>query len=234
MGLLLMAACGGPKPVALTPAASLPAPAPTSVAAITAPTGAPPGVAAGSPAILGANLILNGGADQPFADAYCSVSDWQQNIELVGTRYGSEPAGPTADSPGPQDRGPCYFLMDVGGSASVDPTTQVIDVRALGTQIDGGGVTATLAGWFGGGIGAHYDYNVRFLDASGGLIDVLSAQAVDLPADLKALAQSTATMAVPVDTRSLDVDFTLDYDGDCSTCSSVAYADSLSLVLGGR
>lgn len=123
--------------------------------------------------------------------------------------------------------------MTIGGGASEAATTQLIDVGSLATQIDSGTVTAALGGWFGGGASAHYDFNVTFLDAIGNTIDVMPAGEVQLPADPTALVQSVATMAVPAETRSLEVNLTLYSDSDCATCASVAYADSLSVVLSG-
>lgn len=225
LAFLLVAGCSGSTGVPRAPTAAAPAENPfSSLLAVTNP---------GAAATLGTNLIANGGADQPFAGADCSLSGWQQNLELEATAYGGTNGEPTAASVGPPDRGPCYFRMPIGGSASEDPNTQLIDVSALATRIDSGTVSATLGGWFDGKSGANDDYNARFLDAKGSLVDVLPAQEVDLPTDPTALAQSVATVAVPAGTRFIEVNLTLNYDGDCSTCSSVAYADSLSLVLSG-
>lgn len=187
VGILLVAACGG-QPTAVTP--TLGAAQVTGLATTAATSGATPGQPVSTPAAaapagpsaallgsapavppaMGVNLIANGGADLPGTSGSCSLDGWFVNRQLQATPYGSTAGEPTADSPGPAERGACYRRMAIGADANQDPT---------------------------------------------------------------ALALSTATMDVPADTRRLEVNITLDYDGDRTTCSSVAYADSLSLVLSG-
>jgi hypothetical protein len=226
--LALIVGCAGPQVVSPAPGSRQPA----ATAAVVPATSPRPATSA-SPVPAGTNLIQNAGGDLADTSAACSLAGWSGNGQLQAVAYGSHSGEPTPTSPGPPDRGACYLRMAIGSSASVDPISQTIDISASSADIDAGRVAATLSGWFGGQAGAHYDYNVKFFDATGDLIDVMTAQAIDMPAGPTALAFSTASMPVPAGTYEVEVDLSLNQDSDCSSCTSVAYADSLSLLLGG-
>src|SRR4051812_31060556 len=63
-------------------------------------------------------------------------------------KYGAGDNTPTADSPGPPDRGVQFF---VGGPANAaSSATQVVDLtERYGAAVDRGGVTFRLAGYLG-------------------------------------------------------------------------------------
>ncbi|MEA2622664.1 MAG: hypothetical protein QOH61_1574 [Chloroflexota bacterium] len=232
LATLTLAACGGSKP---GPAAAQSTPSPaarpaeTSSGLVPAPGATPATVVTGSVG-LGRNLIVNGGADQPSANGPCSLAGWTPGPQLEAAAYGSAFGEPAADSPGPADRGRCYLRAAIGNGASEDLTAQSIDVSGLAADIDTDTVTATLGGWF-GGQNAGYTFNAAFRDAGGSILDVLPAGDVAIPPDGAALAESTSSVEVPAGTRTVEIQLLFSFDGDCTDCSSFAYADSLSLTL---
>ncbi len=119
---------------------------------------------------FGANLVVNGGAEDgpgvTSASATIAPPGWTTTGALTSARYGG-PGPPNPTDPGPPDRGDNYFA---GGPDSAKSTAeQTIDVSAAATAIDAGTLKYRLGGYLGGF--GNQDDNVvvfaRFVDAAG-------------------------------------------------------------------
>lgn len=182
---------------------------------------------------LGKNLLKNGGAEAGTGSSnggpVDSVPKWSPEGNFTVVQYGVS-GFPTADSPGSARRGLNFFSG--GPSNALSSAAKTVSLKALAGVIDAGGVQATLSGYL-GGYGAqddHVDLRVRFLDAGGTELAVLSLPTV-LAADrggVSGMLKRSAKAVVPAGSRSAQVSLTMvRTEGSYND----GYADVLSLVL---
>ena len=136
---------------------------------------------------------------------------------------------PTTVSDGPPDRLTSFFHA---GSQSSTTASQSRDISGAAVLIDEGQVNYDLSGFL-GGFDNHDDratLRARFKNSSGGVTgtaSIVSATPGERGGDTE-LQLRTATGAVPVGTRSVDIDLVFDrFQG----VTNDGYADSLSLIL---
>lgn len=186
---------------------------------------------------LDENLIFNGDAEastgNDSAQTNAGVAGWCDLGDLTVVHYGARNDFPTADTPGPKDRGKNFF---VGYKAKVATMTQTIDVEDIASKIDAGGLRYELAGWF-GGFKEQRDMaalDARFLDERDGLLDKARAGPVTLEdrkreiggENSSGLLPRSTTGDLPIGTRRIEVRLTC----EIAEGESDAYADDLSLV----
>jgi Type I phosphodiesterase / nucleotide pyrophosphatase len=124
------------------------------------------------PTRYGTNLIFNGDAEWSsgtgqYGTNRCIAWWFDISSTTLGV-YGSNTNFPSADSPGPANRGANFFL----GGTTNGLISQRIDISDVAEDVDDPGVDYTLSGWF-GGAGAQEDWaslTAKFLDASGVVI----------------------------------------------------------------
>jgi hypothetical protein len=136
----------------------------------------------------------------------------------------------SATTPGPPDRGHNYFYG--GPDAAVSVGSQTISLEAGTAAIDGGALTATLAGWLGGYAGQDDDaaLSAIFRSATGQKLKTLVVGPVT-PAErnnVSGLVERSAAATVPVGATSVAVTLVMTrYSGS----DNDGLADNLSLVL---
>jgi hypothetical protein len=192
-----------------------------------------------APATAGAqvpsgNLLANGNAE--------AVTGSQDGVEVVPppawttdgpfseVAYGA-PEFLTTDDSASWSGGASFFAGGPDNAAS--SATQVVNVAGAGTEIDRGGVSATLSALIGGYLG-QTDYatvTATFLNASSGTLGTLDIGPVT-PEDRQSattLLSRSASAAVPAGTRSISVriDATR-FEGAFND----GYVDNVSLALG--
>jgi len=182
---------------------------------------------------LGTNLLVNGdaeaGAGSLSGRDVLTVPGWTTANNFTVVSYGA-PDFPTADSPGPAERGTNFFSG--GPSTTGSSASQLIDVSAGAAEIDAGTLVAELTGYLGGfsGQGDNAVLTARFLSGTGEALGELVIGPV-LAADrtnTTGLLFRGATNAVPAGTRQILV--TLDTVRTSGSYND-GYADNLSLVL---
>lgn len=201
--------------------------APLVLAALLVPAGS--AVAAVPPG----NLLADPGAEAGAGAADSSAIDpppgWTAVGGFTAVRYGT-PDFPTAAAGAAVGGGANFFAGGPDNAASAG--TQAIDVSAAAAEIDGGGVSATVSGDFGGFAGQNDSATLTatYLGVTGASLGTLASPAVTL-ADRNgdtALLFRTATGPVPAGTRSIGVRLDLvRQDGAYND----GYADNLSLTL---
>ena len=203
----------------------------------------------GAEATLGANLLVNGGADaapsgtagEPYPSAEeGELTGW--TVVSGGPRaivYGVPSASggwPAPESPGPPNRGLGLF---VGGFSSPSIMTQSRSLSSLDDLVDAGIVSFTLSGWLGGWKTQddHAFLRLEFLDAAREtLLEVFLGGACPGPDGVCAshrvrvtgLLKREAKGTVPAGARSLMVVLTMVLNAGTS---NDGYVDELSLVL---
>jgi hypothetical protein len=175
--------------------------------------------------IFGDNLIINGNAEA--AGAGVPGFTTTGNFETVA--YGTSGGFPGAASPGPVDRGSRFFSG--GPSNSFSRATQVVDISAFSSSIDGTGVSFALSGFF-GGFSSQNDRAIlvaRFLDGIGSFISGVTIGDITAAnrGNVTGLLADSTTSVVPLGARtvSLQLDMTRS-----SGAYNDGYADNLSLV----
>jgi hypothetical protein len=147
---------------------------------------------------------------------------------MTVVRYGAPEGFPGSDSPGPPDRGACFFC---GGTAPLSAIDQVIDVADLHAEVDAGFVVFDLSGWFGGFLGQRdlASMTARFLDEGGAVLGESAIGPVTHAdrGDATGLHHRQARGSVPRHTRRIAVRLT----AEAATGDNDGYADKLSLVL---
>jgi len=193
---------------------------------------APAGAA--STVMLGANLILNPGADagpgSPDDGHIVKPPHWSTTGCLTAVMYGASGGFPDATSTGPKDRGKNMFQG--GPRCPLSTGSQVIPVSSLSSLVDAGRAGYTLSGYLGGFAGQADDAMVSldFLSASGGSLGkaVIGPVTHADRADTTGLVARSKTGVVPRGTRSVRVTITATRsDGSYNDGS----ADSLSFVI---
>jgi hypothetical protein len=122
-----------------------------------------------SNAIFGHNLVVNGNAEQGSGATTSSQvvkpTGWSATGNFTVVKYGAD-VFPTANDPGPPDRGDYFFA---GGNGPSSSANQTIDVSGAAGGIDSGSKKYALSAWLGGYGGQNDNATVEatFLDASG-------------------------------------------------------------------
>ena len=181
------------------------------------------------------NLLANPGAEAgpgaPDAVTIDPPPGWTNVGNVTAVLYGS-PDSPTAADSAALGGGANFFAG--GPDTAASAATQTLDVSGAAPEIDAGGVTATVAGDFGGYVGQDDSATLTatFLNAAGAPLGApLVTPAVTL-ADRNgatALLPRSASGTVPAGTRTIAARLDMvrvegAYDD--------GYADNLSLTLG--
>lgn len=188
------------------------------------------------------NLILNGDAESDNGNGSCvtgeadRVTGWAPNGNVRSEDYGHTGGDPDVDTPGPPNRGRCYFRREVGSGTPQYSASQTINVSTATTAIDAGTVNYSMSGWFGGIAGdvGSAKMIAIFKDASGKELAKVETDPVthEERGDQVKLIQRSKAGKVPEGTRQIEVQLqVLMYDTSCANCETVGYADNLSLVL---
>ncbi len=180
------------------------------------------------------NLVLNPGAEDGVGSntsAQVPIPSWTAR-GATAIRYGVG-VFPTAEDPGPSDRGLNFFA---GGDAMLSSLDQTVDVSAYAAAIDDGAVTFELSGYL-GGFQDQADSTLVTLTFESGGGDALREASIG-PVTATDRNNATALLprmvhdAVPRGCRSVRVvveltrvDAIIDAVGD-----NDGYADNLSLV----
>jgi hypothetical protein len=186
--------------------------------------------AAVPPGNLLANPGAEGGPGAPDSATIDAPPGWTAIGDATAVQYGASGGFPTAADSAALGGGANFFAGGPDGAANA--LTQTVDVSGAATEIDGGGVTATVSGDFGGFAGQNDDaqLTVTFQSAAGTALGTLASPPVTL-ADRNgntALVFRTASAGVPVGTRSLGVRLDMvRVDGAYND----GYADNLSVTL---
>jgi hypothetical protein len=179
------------------------------------------------------NLLSNGDAEAGACNAgsgsVASVPGWTTTGGFTVTCYGGSGFQPTPVSTA-IGGGNQYFF---GGNQPTSTATQTVDVSGDATEIDAGGVIATLSGYLGGFDGQDDNMVVTatFLDGSDGQLgdafQIGPVLAADRSSTTTLLARS-ASAAVPAGTRSIQVVQTATRTSGSDNDGS---ADNLALAL---
>lgn len=194
-----------------------------------------------APVEYGHNLILNGdgeydrGFDQHSYDQV--IAGWQDQQQhptngfesMTLMRYGAPEGYPTANDPGPADRGQNFFAGGSQGQVSV--MTQTVSLDTLRDAIDAGQVAFALSGWLGGFSNQNdrMELKATFHDANQQSLGEASLAAVtNVDRDNKTGTWFRATTGkLPAGTRKV----LLELRAICETGINDGYADNLSFVL---
>jgi predicted small lipoprotein YifL len=197
------------------------------------PLAAKPAAAEGA-AKLGANLVVNPGADaalgSPDDSHKMTPPGWSTTGCLTAVQYGASGGFPSAASPGPKNRGKNMFQG--GPGCPLSTATQVIDVSALAPVIDAGHAAYDLSGYLGGFSGQADSTTISadFENANGHSLGKTVIGPVT-PAgrqNTTGLVARSRNGAVPIGTRSVRVTITATRtDGSYNDGS----ADSLAFVI---
>jgi hypothetical protein len=191
--------------------------------------------ASAAAAVPPGNLLVDPGAEAgPGApdDATIDVPPgWTAVGDATAVQYGASGGFPTTADAAALGGGANFFAGGPDGDANA--LTQTVDVSGAATEIDGGGLRATVSGDFGGYAGQNDSatLTVTFLSATGAALGTLASPPVTL-ADRggnTALLFRTASGPVPAGTRSLGARLDMvRVDGAYND----GYADNLSVTLG--
>ena len=101
--------------------------------------------------VLGANLVWNGGAEQGAGRLAVQpdrgVPGWRDTGPATVLAYGAPNGYPTAQSPGPAERGRNFFC---GGKQKETRIEQIVEFGDLAALIDAGRLEARFEAWLGG------------------------------------------------------------------------------------
>jgi hypothetical protein len=184
-------------------------------------------------AVPAGNLLANPGAEagpgSPDSTAINPPPGWTPEGEFTAVQYGAPSFLTAADAT--TFRGGTNFFA--GGNTGPSAGSQTIDVSSAATEIDAGGVTATLSGLLGGFDGQedHATLSAAFVNAAGAPAGPeLSAPTVTMGDRNSAttLISRTAAGKVPAGTRRITVRLDLER---VSGSYNDGYADNLSLTL---
>ena len=182
---------------------------------------------------LGVNLLVNGdGETNPQSDNGYPVPGWNADTNMCVWKYGDYKM-PTKADPGPSDRGAYFFTCPTNHTQC--RAYQSVDFSTASKLVDGGKVSYTLSGWFGGDTGYpdNADATVTFFDAAGAAIGTPVRVGPVTNADRngqRGLWQRSSAAAVPTGARSARVDLYFHKLGPV-TDNLEAYADSLAFQL---
>ncbi|CAF1165920.1 unnamed protein product [Adineta steineri] len=184
--------------------------------------------------ILGMNLVVNGDAETGDCSNKLPYdkqpTGWKYTGLPIQVAYAAD-WDLSATTPGPSDRGQCYFTGYYKASNSMSQTININDATTL-SLIDSGKVSANLSGWLGGYLGQDDNAKVtlNFNNQDGTKIGSAITIGPVLSSDRKSITGLVARQSagkVPAGTRSMNVlvDFTLTY-GDNDGC-----VDNIAVVL---
>jgi hypothetical protein len=234
--LLLLIGCSSAPTIGGT---SSPAAQPTATPTDT-PTAIPSPTPTPATVPLGTNLIVNGDAERgTCADKIITVvptiSGWTQTSDATPITYAASGGDMGPTSPGPSDRGKCYFWggPDEGaGGNTIGTLMQTIAVSSRAQMIDSKSLTYQLSAWLGGYTSQddNATLSIQFLNGSAASLGTASVGPVLAKdrQDTTEMLQRATSGLVPAGTRSIKVTLTItkvaagDNDG---------LADDLSLVL---
>ena len=193
-------------------------------------------------AVPSGNLIVNGGAEvgtgssDSSATAPVPIPGWTATTNLTEHTY--DPAGsanfPDVNASAAVGGGSQFFAggPDNGAGNSVETAVQTIDVSMVATEIDAGGVAATLSADLGGFASQEDQAKVAaaFLGATGqqlGDLTIGPVTAEDRSGTTKLLPR-TGSITVPQSTRTIRVTMTAT---KFAGAYNDAYSDNISLSL---
>ena len=177
------------------------------------------------------NLIFNGDAEANSGTnnypANRGVAWWFDIASTSLGVYGANAGFPSPASPGPTNRGANFFL----GGTTNGSILQRIDLSDIAGDVDGGGVSCALSGWF-GGAGAQEDWaalTARYLNASNAVLgsNTVGQVTATQRGNVTGLFLRSTNDALPPGTRF--VEFTL--TNRVVTGMNDATADNLAFVL---
>ncbi len=185
-------------------------------------------------ASFGSNLILNPAAEVGSAAVNDSgvlpPPSWQTTSNFTQIIYGASSGFPLTTSPGPAKRDKKFFAG--GPSNALSTAAQLVNIWTLASPIDGGDVTFTFSGFFGGYASQNDNavVNVNFLDAAKKSLRQLSIGSVMASdrANQTGLLRRELRGSVPKKSRFIRVTLTMTR---ISGSYNDGYADNLSLVL---
>lgn len=179
---------------------------------------------------LGKNLIINGGAE-------AGEAAWRGE-GFESARYGSFGDEWDIGVAGAPNGGDSYFRLVVAETKDSSVAKQMIDLSRLGELLDKNPLDVVLSGYIGGSPTKEEKFaiitlSVNFLDMDKKLLGSFSSEVkeTELPkAEIgsASLVLKTKTDKFPKGARLIEV--ILKVKNACSSCSSVAYADNLSLI----
>ena len=193
---------------------------------------------AAAPAPFGRNLVFNGDAEAAspaeLPEGNRGVAGWRDWGTVSTLAYGAHKDFPTADTPGPAERGRAFFF---GGNSGESRMSQRIDLGAARGAIDGRGVAFAMSAWL-GGFGRQRDVawvELRFLDARGGVLAQAELGAVTLEEREQRIGGEVPTgmlerrTAGKVPAGACVAEVTVRFERSEGTCDG--YADGIALVL---
>lgn len=193
-------------------------------------------LAAAPEAIPGGNLVRNPGAEESPGAVYDTVvapAGWTTTGALSAWTYGAQGDRPDKAFARSIGGGETFFSGGPGGITGQPTATQSIDVSGPATEIDAGGVSATLKAHIGGYTVSEdlLRIDAVFLDSSGTRLGGIRIGPVnrELRKRLTTLLERSATANVPKGTRRIDVVISVAVDNNGK---NHAYADNISLTLG--
>jgi hypothetical protein len=190
-------------------------------------------VAAPAGAATTANLIKNAGAEASAGGTGgpVAIANWQNGSTATVVKYGT-PNFPTVHSPGPASRGKNFFAGGNDDGNSQHSLYQKISLQAYAAKIDGGNVTVTASGFFGGFTTQDDVAGVQllWLDARG--LPILHQNYGYVTAaqrhNVTGLLKRSSNASVPKGTRSVQVELRFNR---VAGFYNDGYADNLSLIL---
>ena len=181
------------------------------------------------------NLLTNGGAEDGPINITGSATEpptgWETTGNMRALAYGTA-NWPSADDPGPPDRGVALFVG--GPSDPISTITQRINLTSRAAAIDAGLLTYALCGWLGGfdSQGDAATLSVTFEDQAGlelG-VDAIGPVLREDREDTTALLERSTQGSVPSGTRTAVVVLLADRVGGVS---NDGYADELRFTVAG-
>jgi hypothetical protein len=185
------------------------------------------GLVPGRAAVLGENLVVNGGAEAQFGGSrgeHALIAGWRTILGFRIARHDAETGGPPA-------RGQSYFQ---GGDELASAIDQRIELGALAADIERGSLRFRLAGWLGArkDSGVTLECSLEFLSAQKKTLETIELAKIEpggktQSAPSGALSEFSATGRVPKRARAARL--VLSASG--AKGSQGAMADELVLVL---
>ncbi len=186
------------------------------------------GATTGNAQTLGAQLLVDPGLNSGSApligyNVGNMFSRWQQEAASLVT--GQQPL----DLISPQEGDGMIKLVSAGGSAT--QVRQRIDVTALATQIDAGGVTADVTGWVNASVaGVSGGTLIASYDAIQGS-QAFSGVTLFTDGDPLTWEFSSASMILPIGTRYVEFQFA--FTNISLPSGDAVYGDAATLILTG-
>ncbi len=187
-----------------------------------------PGAAATS-----GNLIVNGNAEAGLCTTSgldgMTLPGWSIVSGLPDVVCYGASGYPTANSPGPADRGTGFFAGGATGNATM---TQTVDLSSAATAIDAGGVTYALSAWLGGFSNQNdrAGLTAAFRNSAGATLSTATIAPVTNTdrGNTTELLSRAANATVPTGTRTVLVTVAFTYTSGSATDG---YVDDVSLTV---